>query len=70
MKTQAALSLLRQIPSHKITAQLFPLTTKDSIKKKLSDQLASYIANLSGRSDVVVLVAEVPKAKSEALNNR
>ena len=68
MNTQAALTLLRQIPSQKITAQLFSLTTKDSIKKASADQLASYIANLAGRSDVVVLVAEIPKAKSAVLN--
>ncbi|MCG3772182.1 MAG: hypothetical protein JW384_03387 [Nitrosomonadaceae bacterium] len=68
MNTQAALTLLRQIPSQKIKAQLFSLSVKDSAKKGIAATLAAEIVKLAAKSDVVVLVAEIPKAKADAFH--
>ena len=67
MTVTEALKLLRQLPTSSIKASRIPLAFKDSAKKAGSELLAKAICEEARRSEVVVIVALVPKAKVEAL---
>ncbi len=62
-----ALKLLRHLPSSAIKASRIPLAYKDAAKKAGAELLAKRIYEEARRSETVVILVAVPKAKAEAL---
>ena len=64
MSPADAIKTLRQLSPLKIDAHLFSLTEKDSAKKSRLATLAAAITKRFARDDVLVIVAQIPKAKA------
>ncbi len=62
-----ALKLLRCLPAPAIRASRIPLAYKDDAKKAGSERLAKAIYEEARKSEVVVILAAVPKARAGAL---
>ncbi len=62
-----ALKLLRQLPTPAIKASRIPLAYKDAAKKVGCELLAKRICEEARRSEIIVIIASMPKAKAEAL---
>ncbi len=62
-----ALKLLRQMPTPAIKASRIPLAYKDAAKKAGSELLAKRVYEEARRSEVVVIIASIPKARAEGL---
>ena len=67
MSPADAIRTLRTLPPNKIDAHFFSLTEKDSAKKASLATLAAAINRTFAREDVLVIVAQIPKSKAEAI---
>ncbi len=67
MSPADAIKTLRQLSPQKIEAHLFSLNEKDAAKKSSLATIAAEIAKKFAREDVLVIVAQIPKSKAEAI---